>query len=476
MGLRQFDIQLSDISFDSAQRCDEKYHDFIKSTGWNLFEICNKKLVSFKNILVEDRQNFVFVEDKEYKGIPTGKEYIDEDGEIISYKGITLDNHPNRLKYSASNKNILISSLRLAKSPALFFPSIDISDHVFSNGFYIFNVSKEWDIKYIAYLLRTNRLKNILDNHIYRGIGISAYKQEDLLKIKIPLLERKEQEKIVSKIVPIEKIIKKLKTNIKAPQEVIDHVFTSEFDIDVVETKKEEQRKQLLVSSTVAFRNPNLRTSVRWHKIAPIQRVMYKNIKCIKKLGDFIISTRNGWSPNCRESDSLNLVFGVNSISKNGVTNYDDLKVSDEVRPNIDTYFAKNNDFFVSRGNTVDLVALASVVEEMPEEQDIIFPDLFIKIDVDKNCIDKKYLAYLFNSIIGRYYFKYSAKGKNQTMVKISSDELNGFFLPIPSLYLQQRIVDEINTELCDQEKIKAEIEKERSRIDTIIENAIKNS
>lgn len=177
MGLRQFDIKLSDISNDSAQRCDEKYHEFIKSTGWNLFEVKNKKLIPLKNILIEDRKNFEFDEDEEYKGIPTGKEYLDEDGIIISYKNITLDNHPNRLKYSASNKNILISSLRLAKSPALYFPSKDLSKYVFSNGFYVFKVSKEWDTKYIVHLLRTKRLKKIIDNHIYRGIGISAYKQ-----------------------------------------------------------------------------------------------------------------------------------------------------------------------------------------------------------------------------------------------------------------------------------------------------------
>lgn len=70
------------------------------------------------------------------------------------------------------------------------------------------------------------------------------------------------------------------------------------------------------------------------------------------------------------------------------------------------------------------------------------------RIDVNENDILKEYLAYLFNSIIGRFYFKYSAKGKNQTMVKISSDELNNFFLPIPPLKFQQKIVVEIKAEL----------------------------
>lgn len=114
-------------------------------------------------------------------------------------------------------------------------------------------------------------------------------------------------------------------------------------------------------------------------------------------------------------------------------------------------------------------------VDELVSKENLSGLD-FIKVDVDENHIDKKYLAYLFNSIIGRYYYKYSAKGKNQTMVKISSDELNGFFLPIPPLDIQLRIVTEIKTELDTQEIIKTKIEKERNKIDEIIENAIKNS
>ena len=47
----------------------------------------------------EDYTNFEYLEDEEYKGIPTGKQYIDEDGEIIDFQNVNLENHPNRLKY-----------------------------------------------------------------------------------------------------------------------------------------------------------------------------------------------------------------------------------------------------------------------------------------------------------------------------------------------------------------------------------------
>ena len=61
-------------------------------------------------------------------------------------------------------------------------------------------------------------------------------------------------------------------------------------------------------------------------------------------------------------------------------------------------------------------------------------------------------------------------------MVKVSSDELNGFFLPIPTLDLQKKIVAEIKSELDIQEQIKIDMEIEINKIDEIIESTIKNS
>jgi type I restriction enzyme S subunit len=118
-------------------------------------------------------------------------------------------------------------------------------------------------------------------------------------------------------------------------------------------------------------------------------------------------------------------------------------------------------------------VALASVVKNLPDNLNFIFPDLFIRIELDTNYVHKEYLAHLFNSVIGRYYFKYAAKGKNQTMVKVSYDELNNFYLPIPKLEVQQKIVDEIKAELENQEKIKTKIERESNKIYVLIEKTI---
>ncbi|MEX0723492.1 MAG: restriction endonuclease subunit S [Gracilimonas sp.] len=473
MGLRVSKISQDQLSEDPYLRNDVKFHSFIDAKGWNLFDAEEGASIKLKYILNNDYNNFNFEDDTEYKGVPTGNEYIDQDGKIIASQIITKDNHPNRLKYLVSNDNILISSVRLAKTPALHFPNENLSDHVFSNGYYIFNVNSEWNIKFILYVLRLEKIKSVLDNHIYRGIGISSYKQEDLLRIEIPIVPKEEQDKAYKSIIKIEKKINNLKSRLIGHQDIMTDVLFSHFDIEKKSVKEVDESNKLNVGSDLAYRNQNIRISFRWNKIAPIQDILYKNTNCVRRLGEFITDTRNGWSPRCRESDDSYMVFGVSSINKSGVISYDDIKYTDKERKNLDTFFAEKGDLFISRGNTVELVALASIVKELPEDKDVIFPDLFIRVGIDTTRLNKEYLVYLINSDIGRYYFKYSSKGKNQSMVKISQDELNDFFLPIPTIDEQDSIVNTINTELDKRKEIEKKINSYRDQINTIIESTL---
>lgn len=471
MALRQFTIDFTELSKNETLRL------------WLPFVLpkLKYKYDKFINYLylyeTGSRPKGGISEEDDGEAISLGGEQINADGTVdlskIPY--VSYDFYENTNKGKVKDADVLI-----CKDGALtgktclvdfaIFPSkeVMVNEHV-----YILRGNDKINQKFLFYFTANNLFQSQVKDLAYRKKAQPGLNIDHLKKIKIPLIPKPTQDKIVAQIEPIEQKIKDLKKQIKEPQEIINKIFAREFEFDLQRVRTEGQRKQFFVSSTLSFRNPNLRSSVRWHKIAPIQQVMYENINYIKKLGDYIVSTKNGWSPSCRENDTLKLVFGVNCISKNAVIKYEDMKISDQTRLNIKSYFAKNGDLFVSRGNTVDLVALASVVEDIPDDKDIIFPDLFIRLDVDENKLDKKYLAYLFNSMIGRFYFKYSAKGKNQTMVKISSDELNNFFLPVPALNIQQKIVDEIKAELDKQEEMKQQIEQERDEIGEIIEKAI---
>ncbi len=288
MGLKHFTIDFMELAKDVYLRNDEKYHSFLFSSGWNLFDSPSKKLIPLKDILSDDYTLFDYQDDGEYKGIPTGEAYLDEDGYIREFQTVTAENHPGRLKYKVSNDNILISSLRLAKSPALFFENEDLSEYVFSNGFYIFKVNDDWNNKFSLYILRTKKLKSILNNHIYRGIGISAYKKEDLLKIKIPLIPKQKQDQIVAQIESIEKIIKGLKTQITPPQEVINKVFVREFGFDLEKFEELKKIRNYYLDLFAFGNNRDIRQSVKFHREAGTFVIQQLKKVTRKKIKDFI--------------------------------------------------------------------------------------------------------------------------------------------------------------------------------------------
>ena len=60
-------------------------------------------------------------------------------------------------------------------------------------------------------------------------------------------------------------------------------------------------------------------------------------------------------------------------------------------------------------------------------------------------------------------------------MVKISSSELYDFYLPIPEIEIQRKLVKKIQTQIDAQSVIDKEIEKSMDKINSIIEEAIQN-
>jgi type I restriction enzyme S subunit len=334
--------------------------------------------------------------------------------------------------------------------------------------------AREHNLKFLYYLLKHDLFyKQVFINSMGKSQpNISPF---DILKLKIPLVPKVLQERIIYKIFPFEAEITNLKNSKQKPLDIINRVFSEEFNILISEISSIDKIAKINVNlNSISLRNNNLRDSFRWNKIQLIQNYFYKDIDCIQLLGNFIFETKNGWSPPSIEGGDGIPILGQEHFSFDGVLKISPTKFTEEIKNNIEDYYIQKGDFFVSRGNTIDLVALASVVEEEISE-DIVFPDLYIKIKFDEILIDKRYLALLFNSFFGRLYFKYVSKGKNQTMVKISSSELYNFYLPIPKIEIQRKIVERIKIQIDAQSIIDKKIEKKIAKINSIIEESIKN-
>lgn len=469
-------IKTDQIIDDYYLRVDVKYHIFVNRSKWIVFtgnKVNNQ--VPLSTIIDPCFVTHVFEDDEVYKGVPTGRDYVDEDGIITNFIYVKKGNCPDRIKYAITSDNILISSIRQAATTALNFEDLsNIEDYVFSNGYYIFNVKNGYLKKFVLYLLRSKRIKNVLDNSIYRGIGISSYKLNDLLKIMVPIVDINTQRSVLGQIEPIERQILKLKQSIKSERDIINSVIIKSFNLNVDALNELVFLKHLSVGiNELSEGSAELRNSVRFAKLRLIQQEMWRCYQDCTIIDDYLLppKTKNGWSPENNELEGKTKLLGIDSIHFNGILNTDNPKYTNETRDDIDNYYIKNGDFFVSRGNTVDLVALASIAENIEEE--ILYPDLMIKLFIDETRINKQFLAYLFNSIIGRLYFKYASRGKQQTMVKVSSDTIRNFVVPKISIEKQKEIVAEIKKD-CDAQNItRLKIQELRNRINSIFEITI---
>ena len=430
----------------------------------------NKKLLSLKEILIPDFNNFLFEDEQDYKGIPTGQDYLDEDGEIISYQEISKEEHPDRLKYSANNHNILISSLKGAKSPALNF-NYDISNFVFSNGFYVFKVNNNWNLKFILYILRTQKLRNVLDNNIYRGIGISAYKLKDLLKIKIPEMSKDIQNKTVKQIEPIENRIKELKKQIKQPVDVVNIVFCREFGFDYEKFENLKKEKINISDFSNFGNNRDLRNSFKFHNKAVKYVTDYLKSLTTKKVKDFLsekIVLGASVSPQYYDEDGSFYYLSMASIKNWQFGDTDTKFISDEYAKDNQNKTVSKNDIIIARSGegTIGKVAL------IQDDIDAIFCDFTMRVRLEN--YNPLFAYYYFRTDFFQYLIEIHKKGLGNN-TNIFPSQIQEFPMLDLSLERQQKIVDEIKQELDEQEKIKLEIEKERKKIDEIIEKTINN-
>jgi len=155
-------------------------------------------------------------------------------------------------------------------------------------------------------------------------------------------------------------------------------------------------------------------------------------------LGKAVLFTKNGWSPRCNGGPTPVLSL---ACLQNGTIDLTARKWTELSRKDIDRFFVKEGDFFYSRGNTPELVALAGIASKVNEN--IVFPDLLTRVEFDKKLILPQYAVVLFNSSFGRQYFGNVSLGASPSMVKVSQKYMNNFQVPfLGNIKMQQEIIE----------------------------------
>lgn len=156
-------------------------------------------------------------------------------------------------------------------------------------------------------------------------------------------------------------------------------------------------------------------------------------------VGKLVSGTRNGKSIRQDNENATGYVLSLSAVHDVSL-NLNERKPVILPEKSANQYKISVDDVFVSRSNTRELVGLASVATETPEQ--IIYPDLLIKLDPKQNFIRSRFLAYALRTPESRKQIKDRAFGTSQSMVKISGQRLKEIEIIVPPLKLQDSLIE----------------------------------
>ncbi len=153
----------------------------------------------------------------------------------------------------------------------------------------------------------------------------------------------------------------------------------------------------------------------------------------VKRIKDLISFIDQGWSPNAENRTVEENEWGVLKISavKNGIYNELEHKALSEDTVPITKYLVKENDILLTRSNTPDLVGDACIVSDT--KLNLMYSDLVYKMTHIERICDPRFIVYYLISYKNRYQIKISARGLNESMVKVSSTSIKNWFICLPN-------------------------------------------
>jgi type I restriction enzyme, S subunit len=481
MGLRQFDIQLDKFSAEASLRCDTDFIDFSRTPKEKSFSF--GALFDVVEYEKKDRLALIDgIEDIPFQYSEIGNVTKQGDVEAVTLDFSTRDelveDYFKKIEkgdiQTVQAGNILLSKVRPNLKKYVLIDN-DLTDVFYTTA--LIQLRPKKLNKLLYYSFRTVFYNNLM-SIARQGKGYPTLKIDDLFCIKldsniINIFESNEQS-ILDKIEPIEKNIKKLKSKIKVPQEVINRVFSREFGFNLERFEALKKVKIFDIDFSHYGNNKDLRNSVKFHRQAGQFVLDELKSKTSKKIKDYIsepIVLGKGISPAQYDDDNGEYYYLSMATIKNWKFEKENARlVTDKFASDNQDKTIQVNDIILARSGE-GTIGKVSIIDD--EELNGIFADFTMRIRLTG--YNQLFAYYYFRTEYFQYLVEINKKGLGNN-TNIFPSQIQEFpLLDIPAKE-QGRIVLEIKTELDAQEKIKVEIAQERYKIDEIIENAIKNS
>jgi len=478
MGLRTFAINQSILAASKYCRLDEKYSVFTSIDNWIVFKSKYPQTVLsdyLENIPIKKYKKGELDDDMLLVNISDQSQRSGELEGIENVKEIGSD------KNDLSDSDIFISKLGMPRG-YIFINTLKGNKLIGSTEFIPYRFKHTETKLFFKYLLLHPSFLNVY-SFLESGKTPSHRRVNpyEFLKIKVPVLPKSKYTEIVAKIEPIENKIKDLKRNLEQPQEIINRVFAREFEFDenlyntfgkgMTAGTQIAQNKTLRVFDTDfdhLSRSGIARFSTRFHN-PPTKSLMYfmDGIDTLQ-VKDVVDSYEKGIQPKYNPDGEIPVVKIANL--KNGHIDFSEPEFITE--ENFESLDEKKklriNDIIICATGKVSLGKID--IYDCDQDSLTTVDNYILRLNSNYNPL---FFTYFFRCVLGYFQVERDYTGATN-QIHLYWEQIANFKIPNISLLEQQRIVDEIKTELDKQDSIKKQIESERSKIDEIIENCIK--
>ena len=152
---------------------------------------------------------------------------------------------------------------------------------------------------------------------------------------------------------------------------------------------------------------------------------------------------RNGWSPQCDDNPNGTPVLKLGAVLRFRYNPDEVKRTSLPTAPNAH-YWLQPGDILISRSNTLELVGHAAIYSGTPFP--CIYPDLMMRVRVDKSKADSRFLVYWFQSKEVRHFIQSRASGASPTMKKINQGHVLNIPFPVISVEEQRWVANHLDS------------------------------
>ena len=168
----------------------------------------------------------------------------------------------------------------------------------------------------------------------------------------------------------------------------------------------------------------------------------------VKRLRHLLRSLSQGSSPNCLQEPAEDGQFGVLKVGCVNQTEFspqENKALPGDVVPDINSLVLPG-DVLMSRGNTKELVGLATVVSHNTER--LLASDLIFVLRLETALASPEFIALSLRSDFGRSQIEPQTVGTSASMQKINQSTIRELIVPLPPLMEQIGIVESIHSSL----------------------------